>query len=148
MVPIPARCCEATSPPTLGSGLRPSTNPAFRLFALPQVSRGRTCRPRRQSQRLPHQRAAATNLAIFVPLFDNAGRELFFSVFCVAAAVLVAAGVLALGRTSPRLAVALVTVGALVGGLFLAWTLVGPILALALIVLFARGVLGGSSVAD
>jgi hypothetical protein len=91
--------------------------------------------------------AACAAMAIYVPLFDRANWELFFSVFCVAAAGLVAAGLFAFRGGSARLAVALVTVGALVGALFLVWTLVAPILALALIVLFARGALRGSPVA-
>ena len=85
--------------------------------------------------------AACVAMAIYVPVFDKANSALMGNVMFAAAGVLVAAGVLAFGRTSPRLAVALVTVGALVGGLFLVWTLVMPIAALALIVLFARGAL-------
>jgi hypothetical protein len=112
-----------------------------------------TFAPTRSGQTLPRYTtvlaglfaAACAAMAIYVPLFDNPGWELFFSVFCVAAAVLVATGVLALGRGSPRLAVALVTLGALVGALFLVWTLIAPILALALIVVFARGSLRSPS---
>jgi tryptophan-rich sensory protein len=89
--------------------------------------------------------AACVAMAIWVPVFDKANWELVGSIIYVAAAVLVVAGVLAFSRTSPWLAVALVTLGALVGGFFLVWTLVVPILALALIVVFARGALRGSS---
>lgn len=89
--------------------------------------------------------AACAAMAIYVPVFDKANWELMGSVIYIAAAVLVVAGWFALGRTSPWLAVALVTLGALAGGLFLVWTLVMPIAALALIVLFARGALRGSS---
>ena len=85
--------------------------------------------------------AACVAMAIWIPMFDRANWELVGSVGLVAAGVLVAAGWVALGRTSPRLAVALVTLGALVGGLFSVWTLVMPALALILIVLFARGAL-------
>ena len=91
--------------------------------------------------------AACIAMAIYVPVFDRANWELMGSIVNLAAGVLVAAGLLAVGRTSPRLAVALVTLGALAGGLFLVWTLVMPIAALALIALFARGALRGSSVA-
>jgi len=80
-------------------------------------------------------------MAIWVPVFDNANWELIGSIIYVAAAVLVAAGLFAFNRTSPWLAVALVTLGALVGGFLLVWTLVVPVLALLLIVLFARGAL-------
>jgi hypothetical protein len=86
-------------------------------------------------------------MALLVPVFDKANWELMGSIFYLAAAVMVAAGLLTFRRGSPRLAVALVTVGASAGGLFLAWSLVVPIAALALIVLFARSALRGSSVA-
>ncbi|MCJ7710034.1 MAG: hypothetical protein MUQ32_04305 [Chloroflexi bacterium] len=91
--------------------------------------------------------AACAAMALYVPLFDSANWELIGSVFYLVAAVLVAAGLFALRGGSPRLAVALVTVGALLGGLFLVWTLIAPILALVLIVLFAWGALRGPSVA-
>ena len=85
--------------------------------------------------------AGCVAMAIWVPVFDRANWELVGSIGYLAAGVLVAAGWVALGRTSPRLAVALVTLGALVGGFFLVWTVVVPVLALILIVLFARGAL-------
>jgi hypothetical protein len=44
-------------------------------------------------------------------------------------------------------ALALVTVGALVEGFALVWTIVAPVLGIALIVLFARSARRGSSVA-
>jgi hypothetical protein len=53
----------------------------------------------------------------------------------------------AFGKASPWPAVGLVTLGALVGGVFTVWTLVMPIAALVLIVLFARGALRAPSVA-
>ena len=89
--------------------------------------------------------AACVAMAIWVPVFDKANWELMGSIVCLAAGVLVAAGLFAVGRTSPWLAVALVTLGALVGGLSLVWTLVAPILALAVIVLFAWGALRSPS---
>lgn len=85
--------------------------------------------------------AACAAMAIWVPIFDNANWQLSGSITYVAAAVLVAAGMFAFNRTSPWLAVALVTIGALIGGLFLVWTLVAPVFALIVIVLFARGAL-------
>lgn len=91
--------------------------------------------------------AACAAMALYVPLFDRANWELVGSVFYLVAAGLVAAGLFAFRRGSPRLAVALVTVGALLGGVGLVWTLVAPILALVLIVLFAWGALRGPSVA-
>lgn len=91
--------------------------------------------------------AACAAMAIYVPLFDKANWELTGSILYFAAGLLVVAGLFALGRTSPWLAVALVSLGALAGGLFLVWTLVVPIVALVLIALFARGALRGSSVA-
>jgi hypothetical protein len=91
--------------------------------------------------------AACVAMAIYIPVFDKANWELMGSIVYLTAAVLVAAGWFAFRRTSPWLAVALVTLGALAGGVFLVWTLVMPIAALALIVLFARGALRGSSVA-
>lgn len=91
--------------------------------------------------------AACVAMAIYVPVFDKANWELMGSIIYVAAGALVAIGLLAFGRTSRWLAVALVTLGALAGGLFLVWTLVMPIAALVLIVLFAWGALRGSPVA-
>jgi len=87
--------------------------------------------------------AACVAMAIYVPVFDKANWELMGSIFYAAAAALVVAGLFAFSRTSPWLAVALVTLGALAGGVFLVWTLVAPILALVLIVLFARAALRG-----
>ena len=85
--------------------------------------------------------AGCVAMAIWVPVFDRANWELVGSIGYLLAGVLVAAGWFAVGRTSPRLAVTLVTLGALVGGFFLVWTVVVPVLALILIVLFARGAL-------
>jgi len=90
--------------------------------------------------------AACVAMAIYVPVFDRANWELMGSIVYLAAAVLVVAGLFAFSRTSPWLAFALVAVGALAGGIFLVWTLVVPIVALALIVLFASGALRSSAV--
>lgn len=89
--------------------------------------------------------AACVAMAIWVPVFDKANWELMGSIIYAAAGVLVAAGLFTFRRTSPWLAVALVTLGALVGGFFLVWTLVAPLLALAVIVLFAWGALRSPS---
>ena len=91
--------------------------------------------------------AACAAEAIYQPVFDKANSELVGVVGYALAAVLVAAGIVAFRRTAPRLAVALVTVGALLGAVMLMWTLLVPIMALTLIVLFALGARRGSSVA-
>ena len=65
----------------------------------------------------------------------------------LAGAVLVAAGMFAAKRNSPWLAVALVTLGALVVGVIFFWTIVGVIVSIALIVLFVLNARRGSSVA-
>ena len=91
--------------------------------------------------------AGCAAMAIYIPLFDRANWELIGSIVLLTAGVLVAAGLFAFKRGSPRLAVALVTVGALAGGLFSIWTLVMPIAALILIGLFAWGGLRGPSIA-
>lgn len=64
-----------------------------------------------------------------------------------AGAVLVAAGMFAARRNSPWLAVTLVTLGALVVGVVFFWTIVGVIIAIALIVLCVMDARRGSSVA-
>jgi hypothetical protein len=91
--------------------------------------------------------AGCAAMALYIPLFDRANWELMGSVFYLVAGGLVAGGLFAFRRGSPRLAVGLVTVGALLGALALMWTLIAPILALVLIVLFAFGALRGPSVA-
>jgi hypothetical protein len=68
-------------------------------------------------------------------------------VILFACALLVAVGVFAAGRGSRWLAVALVTVGALVVGTLFFWTILASILAIALIVLFVIDARRGSSVA-
>jgi hypothetical protein len=65
----------------------------------------------------------------------------------VAAAALVAAGMLSFGKTSRWLSIGLATVGALTAGYMLIWTIAVPVVALVFIVLFALGALRGSSVA-
>ena len=91
--------------------------------------------------------AACAAEAIYQPVFDKANSELVGVAGYLVAAVLVAAGIVAFRRTSPRLAVALVTVGALLGAVMLIWTLLVPIMALTLIVLVALGARRGSSAA-
>lgn len=54
-----------------------------------------------------------------------------------AAAALVAAGMRTFGSTSPWLATALITVGAIAGSIGLVWTIVAPFVAIVLIVLCA-----------
>ncbi len=80
--------------------------------------------------------AACAIEAIYQPVFDKANSQVSGDVGYLVAAVLVAAGLLTYRSTSPRLSVALVTLGALVGGVMLVWTLVMPIIAMALVVLF------------
>lgn len=91
--------------------------------------------------------AACAAEAIYQPVFDKANSELVGVVGYALAAVLVAAGIIAFGRAVPRLAVVLVTVGALLGAVMLVWTLLVPVMALILIVLFALGARRGSSAA-
>jgi hypothetical protein len=74
-------------------------------------------------------------------------RPILAALILFAGAVLVAAGMFAARRNSPWLAVALVTLGALVVGLVFFWTIVGLIIAIALIVLFVMDARRGSSVA-
>ena len=69
------------------------------------------------------------------------------AVILFAGAVLVAAGLFAARRNSPWLAVALVTLGALVVGTIFFWTIVMLIAAIALIVLFVLNARRGSSAA-
>ena len=90
--------------------------------------------------------AACAIEAIYQPLFDKANSQVTGDVGYLVAAVLVAAGLLTFRRTSPWLSVALVTLGALVGGVMLVWTLVIPIVAIVLIVLFVMNARRGSSV--
>jgi len=76
--------------------------------------------------------------AVYLPVFDKANSEWVGSVMLVVGAGLVAAGMFAFGRTAPWLAMALVTVGALLGGVSLIWILLPLIAGIVLIVLFAR----------
>jgi hypothetical protein len=79
--------------------------------------------------------AACLFEAIYQPVFDKVNSQVVGDVGYLVAGVLVAAGLLTFRRTSPWLSVALVCLGALVGGVMLVWTLVIPIAALVLIVL-------------
>lgn len=90
--------------------------------------------------------AACAFMAILALVSNDPNWERLTSLVYLAATVLVAAGLYAFRRGSPRLAFALVALGALDGGFFLVWTLVIPVLGLALIVLFARSALRGSSI--
>jgi hypothetical protein len=85
--------------------------------------------------------------AIYQPVFDKANSEVSGDVGYFVAAVLVAAGLLTARRTSPWLSATLVILGALVGGVMLVWTLIVPILALALIVLAVLNARRSASVA-
>jgi hypothetical protein len=76
---------------------------------------------------------------------DN--QPLLAAAILFAGAALVTTGVMAARRNSPWLAVTLVTVGALVVGVPFFWTIVGTVLAIALIVLFVIDARRGSSVA-
>ena len=86
--------------------------------------------------------------AIYFPLFDKANTDgAGLSIALVVAALLVVAGLFAFGKASPWLAVGLVTLGSLVGGVATVWTFAMPIAAIALIVLFVLGARRNSSVA-
>jgi uncharacterized membrane protein (UPF0136 family) len=92
--------------------------------------------------------AACVAAAIYFPLFDKANTDgAGLSIALVVAALLVVAGLFAFGKTSAWLAVGLVTLGSLVGGVATVWTFAMPIVAVVLIVLFALGALRAPSVA-
>jgi uncharacterized membrane protein YphA (DoxX/SURF4 family) len=91
--------------------------------------------------------AACLFEAIYQPVFDKANSQVIGDAGYLVAAVLVAAGLLTSRRTSPWLSVTLVTLGALVGGAMLVWTLVVPVLALVLIVLVVLNARRGAAVA-
>jgi hypothetical protein len=84
-------------------------------------------------------------MAVAVPIFDRANWELAGSILYVLAALLVITGLFAFSRASRWLAAGLVVAGALAGGVFLIWTLVVPLMGLALILLTVRAASGGSS---
>lgn len=65
---------------------------------------------------------------------SSTGGRVFWILFLVGAGVLVLAGLRIFDRL-PRAGAALVSVGAIVGGLVLAWSIAAPIAAIALIVL-------------
>jgi hypothetical protein len=91
--------------------------------------------------------AACLFEAIYLPVFDKASSQMSGDIGYLVAAVLVAAGLLTARRTSPWLSATLVILGALVGGVMLVWTLIVPILALALIVLAVLNARRSASVA-
>ena len=79
--------------------------------------------------------ASCLFMALAELIFGSVGIGLPLVLF--AAAVLVATGFYASGSVSPGLATSLVVAGALAGGVALVWTIIGPITAVALIVLIA-----------
>ena len=76
--------------------------------------------------------------AIAYPQLDKVNSQFMGSVFNVVGAVLIAAGLYAFTRTSPWVAAALVTVGALLGTAPIFWAGVTTIAAIALIFLIVR----------
>jgi hypothetical protein len=82
--------------------------------------------------------AALVAWAIVYPLLDKVNSQSLGSAMNIAGAVLIAAGLFAFARTSPWVAVALVTLGALVGTLPIFWAVVPSIAMIALIVLIVR----------
>lgn len=76
--------------------------------------------------------------AIVYPMVDEVNSQWLGSAMNVAGAVLIAVGLFAFARTSPWVAVALVTLGALVGTLPIFWAVVPLIAMSALIVLIVR----------
>jgi hypothetical protein len=75
--------------------------------------------------------------AVGFPIFDSKNTEMVGVLMYAAAGVLVIAGLLAFAR-SPWLGVALVSVGAVLGGAGLVWILLPPVAAIVLIVLIVR----------
>jgi di/tricarboxylate transporter len=76
--------------------------------------------------------------AIAYPQVDKTNSEFAGSVINVMGAVLIVAGLLAFTRTSPWVAVGLVTVGAVLGTLPVYWVLLTMLAMIALIVLVVR----------
>jgi hypothetical protein len=85
--------------------------------------------------------------AIVYPQLDKVNSELMGSVWNVVGAVLIVAGLYAFTRTSPWVAVALITVGAVLGTAPIFWAGVTTIAAIALIVLIVRDARRSRSVA-
>jgi hypothetical protein len=81
---------------------------------------------------------AACAIGVFAFLIFGTGGDRSAAIIMLAAGLLVAGGLYAFRRSSPWLAVGLITAGALAGGTMLVWTIAAPIAALALIVLSAR----------
>jgi hypothetical protein len=79
-----------------------------------------------------------TAAAVLIPVLDRANSELAGSIGNVSAAALIATGLLTYERTAPVLGFCLITLGALVGGVFLVYLLAPMVLAIALIVLVAH----------
>ena len=85
--------------------------------------------------------------AIAYPMLDKVNSQFLGSVFNVVGAVLIVAGLFAFTRTSPWAAVALVTIGAIVGTLSIYWAVLPTIAMIALIVLIVRDARRSRSVA-
>jgi hypothetical protein len=85
--------------------------------------------------------------AIAYPQLDKVNSQFAGSVMNVVGAVLIVAGLYAFPRTSPWVAVALVTLGAVVGTLSIYWAGVTTIAMIALIVLIVRDARRSPSVA-
>ena len=85
--------------------------------------------------------------AIVYPNVDKVDSQFAGSAMNVVGAVLIVAGLFAFTRTSPWVAVALVTAGALVGTLPIFWAVVPLIAAIVLIVLIVRDARRAPSVA-
>ena len=85
--------------------------------------------------------------AIAYPQLDKVNSQFMGSVFNVVGAVLIVAGLYAFPRTSPWVAAALVTLGAVVGTLSIFWAGVPVIATIALIILIVRDARRSRSVA-
>ncbi|HZL07478.1 MAG TPA: hypothetical protein VFE45_19030 [Coriobacteriia bacterium] len=83
-----------------------------------------------------------TAAAVLVPVLDRANAEPAGSIGNLSAAALVAAGLLTFERIGLWLGLSLITLGALIGGVFLIYLIVPMIVAIALIVLAARDAFG------
>lgn len=79
-----------------------------------------------------------TAAAVLVPILDSANSEVTGSIGNLSAALLIAAGLVTFEKATPWLGFCLITVGALIGGVFLVYMLVPMILAIVLIVLVTR----------
>jgi hypothetical protein len=76
--------------------------------------------------------------AIVYPMLDHKNSQFLGSVMNVGGAVLIAAGLFAFSKTSPWVAVTLVTLGAVAATLPIFWAVLPSIAMIALIVLIVR----------